>query len=137
MSRNIDESREIKLIDMVNDEMYWDSINDDYFELEELKELKELKPPESKASKLKASSFINRIAVNKLLHQKTMIDRSMGNIQQEEIKYQRVGMMLTPNMQRSNSGATVIQQAFGRHFEFSEKYLVSEIEGARIVRSIK
>ena len=134
MSQNVDESKEVKLGEIANEQMYEDSINDDYFEVEEMKELK---PLEGKASRLKASSFINRLAINKLLNQKTMIDRSVGNVQPEEVKYQRIRAMATPNIQNSQSRESAIQKAFGRHFEFSEKYLVSDIDGHRIIRSIK
>lgn len=134
MSQNVDESKEVKLGEIANEQMYEDSINDDYFEVEEMKELK---PLEGKASRLKASSFINRLAINKLLNQKTMIDRSVGNVQPEEVKYQKIRAMATPNIQNSQSRESAIQKAFGRHFEFSEKYLVSDIDGHRIMRSIK
>lgn len=134
MSHNIDQSKEVKLGEINNEQMYEDSVNDDYFEVEEMKELK---PVQGKASKLKSSSFINRLAINKLLNQKTMIDRSAGNVEPEEVKYQRIRAMATPNIQLSHSRETVIQKAFGRHFEFSEKYLVSEIDGNRIIRCIK
>ena len=38
---------------------------------------------------------------------------------------------------KSESNNSYIQKAFGRHFEFSEKYLISEIEGPKIIRAIK
>ena len=62
----------------------------------------------------------------------------MMNPIKDEVKFQTIGAHPSPmQMKKSESANSYIQKAFGRHFEFSEKYLISEIEGSKIIRAIK
>ena len=128
--------------------MYEDSVNEDqeFFEIDEESKQsimnfqfnqRHLELENGMKSRIKANSFMVKSSYPRRLADKRTGSRKLSNKKLIEL-IKLPPLVEQPDQPKSDSNEnSYIQKAFGRHFEFSEKYLVSEIDSNKIKRAIK